>query len=85
MANGVNAVWQCYVAGLDPTNELSFLRALISVTDGVPEVSWEPKLPPEEEALRTYTIHGKTELTDEWTAPADMSAHRFFKVSVELK
>ena len=51
----------------------------------MPEVSWEPKLPPEEEAQRTYTIHGKAELTDEWTAPADMSVHRFFKVSVELK
>ena len=38
------AVWQDYVAGTDPTNPNDFLRAVISLTKGVPHVSWTPNL-----------------------------------------
>lgn len=84
-ANGVNAVWECFVAGLDPTDAGAFFQVLISFKNGVPTVSWEPKLPPGEEAKRVYTIKGKAELADAWSAPADMKAHRFFKVDVKMK
>ena len=49
------------------------------------KIGWEPKLPPEEEALRTYTIFGREKLDEgTWTTPAT-SSHRFFKVSVQMK
>ena len=76
-------VWQDYVAGTDPTNTMDFLRAVISFTNGVPHVSWSPNLNTNGEA-RVYTVMGKEKLTDAvWQSPTN-SAHRFFKVKVEL-
>lgn len=51
----------------------------------MPEISWEPKLEPEEAAKRTYTIYGRESLTDAsgWTTPTN-ATHRFFNVSVEI-
>ncbi len=83
-ANGVDKVWQCYVAGLDPTDKDAVFRARIAFENGAPVVSWEPKLPPEEEAKRTYTIEGKAELGGTWSSPVEAS-HRFFHVKVEMK
>ena len=84
-ANGVNKVWECYVAGLNPTNATDVFRTVISISDGKPQISWDPRLAPEEEARRVYTIYGRESLTDGgWTTPTN-SASRFFKVGVEMR
>ena len=84
-ANGGNTVWECYVAGLDPTKAGEKFRTVISLAGDEVQIGWEPKLPPEEEALRTYTIFGREKLDEgTWTTPAT-SAHRFFKVTVQMK
>ena len=84
MANGVNKVWECYVAGLNSTNATDIFRAVISMDGGKPLISWEPRLNAEEEAKRTYTIYGRESLTDgEWTTPTN-AASRFFKVRVTM-
>ena len=84
-ANGGNTVWECYVAGLDPTKAGEKFRTVISLAGDEVQIGWEPKLLPEEEALRTYTIFGREKLDEgTWTTPAT-SSHRFFKVSVQMK
>ncbi len=81
----MNKVWECFVAGLVPTNAADLFRAVISMENGAPVVGWEPKLSAAEEAKRTYTIFGRAALgTGEWTTPTN-SFHRFFKVGVEMK
>ena len=84
-ANGVNKVWECYVAGLVPTNATDVFRTVISFSGERPTISWEPRLAPEEEARRVYTIYGRESLTEGgWTTPTN-SASRFFKVGVEMR
>ena len=82
-ANGMK-VWECYVAGLDPTNENSHFEAKIEMKEGMPVVSWSPNLN-EKEETRVYTIYGKGSLDDgeDWTSPTN-SLHRFFKVGVQM-
>ena len=78
-ANGVNKVWECYVAGLDPTNALSVFRAEISFVNGSPVITWSPDLGAE----RVYVVEGKTSLSDDsWSATN--SASRFFRVRAFL-
>ena len=92
-ANGVNKVWECYVAGLCPTNETAKFEAGIEIgDDGKPKVSWLPKLPPEEETKRTYRILGTKTLGSgaQWSdvtslANPDAEGYRFFRVSVEIQ
>ena len=76
-------VWQDYVAGTDPTNMDSRFTAAISMSNDVPYITWSPNLNTNG-IVRNYTVLGKTNLTDtvEW-APTN-SAHRFFKVKVEM-
>ena len=83
-ANGRNKVWECYVAGISPTNETAKFTAAIEMVDGVPQITWSPNLNTNG-IERTYTIWGKTSLTDgaAWECPTN-SAHRFFKVTVEM-
>ena len=83
-ANGYNRVWECYVAGISPTNETAKFTAAIEMVDGVPQITWSPNLN-RNGIERTYTIWGKTNLMDgvEWECPTN-SAHRFFKVTVEM-
>ena len=83
-ANGHNKVWECYVAGISPTNETAKFTAAIEMVDGAPQITWSPDLNTNG-VERTYTIWGKTNLTDgvEWACPTN-SAHRFFKVTVEM-
>ena len=83
-ANGHNKVWECYVAGISQTNETAKFTASIEMADGVPQIKWSPNLNTNG-IERTYTIWGKTNLTDgvEWECPTN-SAHRFFKVMVEM-
>jgi hypothetical protein len=78
-------VWQDYIAGTDPTDTNSVFTAEIDMVDGLPVVTWSPKLSAGEEARRNYTIYGKTNLTDSaWHSPTNASS-RFFKVGVEMK
>ena len=82
-ANGVNKVWECYVAGLNPTNAASIFRAVISLENGKPVVGWEPDLNEGgTKQERVYTVEGKANLTDSW-APTN-SASRFFRVKVSM-
>ena len=56
-ANGVQKVWECYVAGLVPTNAMDVFRAVISMENGAPVVGWEPDLNEGgTKHLRVYTI-----------------------------
>ncbi|MBR3084799.1 MAG: hypothetical protein IKH04_00205 [Kiritimatiellae bacterium] len=92
-ANGVNKVWQCYVAGIDPEDEDAKFKATIEMdADGKPVVKWNPPLSAEEEAKRTYRTLGKKTLdpNEEWTdvtdeSDLDAAEYRFFKVSVEMR
>ena len=60
-----------------------FLRAVISLSNDVPYVSWTPNLNTNGE-VRVYTEMGKTNLTDAtWMCPTN-AGHRFFKVKVEM-
>jgi hypothetical protein len=83
-ANNLNKVWECYVAGLNPTNATNVFRALISIgTDGEPVIGWEPDLNEGgTKHERVYTVEGKENLTDSW-APTN-AASRFFRVKVSM-
>ena len=86
--NGVNAVWQCYVAGLDPLNGTNRFEATIAFTNGSPVVSWIPRLSAEEEERRVYTVKGKKTLSDpEWSdvPQGTEPGYGFFIVTVEMK
>lgn len=77
-ANGVNKVWECYVAGLSPTNAAARFEARVDLVDGEPVVTWSPDLG----AARNYVVEGKTNLVDGW-GPTN-AASRFFRVKVSL-
>lgn len=78
-ANGANQVWECYVAGLDPTNATSrFLATLSFDGSGAPSVGWTPDLGAE----RVYAVEGRATLTNAWGAVGDGS--RFFRVHVAM-
>lgn len=95
-ANG-HKVWECYVAGEDPTDKDSRFTATIKMgADGKPIVSWKPPLNGEDadgagirEGVRLYSVYGKQTLGDaaeEWTpvAEGDEGNYRFFKVGVGM-
>ena len=83
-ANGANAVWQCYVAGLDPTNATSRLLATIEMENGEPVVTWTPDLNEGgTKSDRVYTVEGKEKLADPTWGPTN-AATRFFRVKVEM-
>ena len=78
-ANGANKVWECYVAGLDPTNATSrFLATLSFDGSDAPSVGWTPDLGAE----RVYAVEGRATLTNAWGAVGDGS--RFFRVRVAM-
>ena len=91
--NGVNKVWECYVAGLDPTDEDARFMATITMgADGKPEISHNPPLPAAEEAKREYRILGAEtpDAPEQWTDVTDIpdldaAGYRFFKVKVRMK
>jgi acetyltransferase-like isoleucine patch superfamily enzyme len=52
------------------------------MVDGLPVVTWEPKLSAGEESRRSYTIYGKTNLTDKtWHSPFSQEA---LKITAKL-
>ena len=71
-------VWECFVAGLDPTTKDDF-RVFIDMDGGEPVVTWWPS----NVAGRVYAVWGKADLTDEWSCPVEPS-HRFYQVRVAL-
>ena len=81
------AIWESYVAGLEPDDESSKFEAKIEIVDGKPVVTWEP----DSETLRatrTYTTYGKKTLLDrDWTPVTDANKdeYNFFKVDVKMK
>lgn len=79
-ANGVNTVRDCYLLGLDPTNETSVFTTKITMVDGEPQVTWSPDRTGDPTAKIEYVIEGKTGLDDPVWEPADIEKHRFFKV-----
>ena len=79
-----SAVWEEYVAGLDPTDANSRLVASIEMRDGAPFVSWTPDLNTNG-IIRTYKVYGSETLENggNWQYPTN-SLHRFFRVKVEM-
>ena len=64
-------------------NKINFIRAVISFTNGTPQITWLPDLNTNGE-VQMYAVMGKEKLTSAvWQSPTN-SAHRFFKVKVEL-
>ena len=82
--NGHNTVWECYVAGISPTNAVAQFTAKIEMKDGAPIVTWEPDLNTNG-IIRTYKVYGSETLENggDWQYPTN-SLHRFFKVTVEM-
>ena len=72
-----------FIAGTDPTNENDLFSVSISISNGVPVVTWKPDLNTNG-ANRVYTIYGKESLSDvEWMMPTNALC-RFFKVGVAM-
>lgn len=71
--------WQEYVAGTEPTNSESVLRALIAISNGAPRLAWSPDLG----TARVYTVTGKTNVADTCWGPANAGC-RFFRVGVSM-
>lgn len=90
-ANGENAVWECYLAGLDPTDAEDRFLANIEIEDGKPVVTWSPDLNAGgTREIRQYRIAGARtletppEIWDDVTDLDDPDAegYRFFRVKV---
>ncbi len=81
----MNKVWECYVAGISPTNATAAFRAIILWNGGAPVITWEPDL--NEGGTRherVHTVEGRESLTAGSWGPTNASS-RFFRVKVELK
>ena len=89
-ANGENSYWDCYVAGLDWTDENAEFKVLISFTNGVPSIGWSPALNGDrvKNGVRTYTVYGANALGKDavWNVvDAGREAdYGFFKVQVSM-
>jgi hypothetical protein len=89
-AKGTNgcALWESYVAGLDPDDAMSKFVAKIEMgADGKAVVTWTPDLSKDENP-RKYTTLGKENLGDDTWSPVtddNKAKMRFFKVTVEMK
>lgn len=70
----------CYVAGLDPADPDSVLSASIAMQDASPVVTWAPDLG----AARTYTVEGKSAMTNAVWEGSTNSTHHFFRVNAAL-
>lgn len=84
-ANGMTG-WESFVAGLDPKDSDSVLRAAIELVDGVPVVRWSPDLTGTDEQARRprrYVVQGKDALDSREWRPYD-PRQRFFRVVVDL-
>ena len=86
-ANGANKVWECYVAGIDPTDTTAKFVTKIEMVDGKPVITWEPDMNDGagKTGVRTYKILGSTDLKT-WMEVADEAEanFNFFKVEVSM-
>lgn len=75
--------WQEYLAGTDPTNGGSFLRAFIRMEGATPVVEWNVTNSNVNALGYRYVPKGKSSLTGvgDWQPAA--TGHRFFKVFIE--
>ena len=71
--------WEEYVAGTVPTNCESVFKTLITVSNGVPLVTWNPDLG----AARVYTVEGISRLTDGVWGTTNASS-LFFRAKVQM-
>ena len=71
-----------YVAGSNPIDPASKFTLSIEMDGDTPVLEPSPYLG---EGQRTYTIEGKTNLSDPNWEPADYTRHRFFRAKVNLK
>jgi hypothetical protein len=79
-------VWECFVAGISPTDETAEFTAKIEMQGDTPVVTWEPDLNENgAKSERLYKVYGRESLDDSspWQYPTN-SLHRFFKVTVEM-
>ncbi len=91
-ANGVNKMWECYVAGLNPTNVTDVFRAVISMENGKPVIGWTPDLNEGgTKQERVYIVEGRPSLTEgDWeelrieNGELRIGDCRFFRVKVTL-
>ena len=74
-----HVAWQEYVAGSNPTNGESVLRAELETADGGLHVTWSPDLG----TARVYAVEGRALLT-EGAWGATNAASRFFRVEVSM-
>ena len=77
-ANG-RPVWECYVAGLDPTDATDDFIATIEMVNGEPQISVGGR---GERPDRVYTVEGKENLGDSWGPTNALS--RFFHITVSV-
>lgn len=89
-SNGL-AVWECYLAGLDPECEDAAFMSKMAFVDGKSVVTWEPDLNEGgTKTNRAYRVWGKKDPMDEdWTDTTDVEdleaeGWRIFRVGVEL-
>ena len=82
-ANGMR-VWECYLAGLSPTDTAAAFKVKsIEFVDGKVVVTWEPDLNEgETKKARSYVVEGAETLGGGWGEPN--AASRFFRVKVAL-
>ena len=84
-ANGVNTVWECYVAGLDPEDKAAEFKVTASFENGEWTMVPDPDLNKGgAETNRIYTWEGAEELGDEAVWGPTNAASRFFRVKVAL-
>ena len=80
----MNKVWECYVAGLVPTNATDLFRTVIWMEGGKPVIGWTPDLNEGgTKQDRVYTVEGRESLTSGSWGPTN-AASRFFRVKVAL-
>ena len=86
-ANGVNKVWECYVAGIDPTDSTAKFVTKIEMVDGKPVITWEPDMNEGSGKIgaRAYKLLGSIDLKT-WSEVADDAEanFNFFKVEVSI-
>ena len=83
-SNPLYTIEEAYLIGISPTNAQAKFSASISISNGIPCVTWTPNLNTNG-VVRTYKVYGSETLYNggEWQYPTN-SLHRFFKVKVEM-
>ena len=86
-ANGVNKVWECFLAGLDPKDVTAKFVANVKIENGKPVLTWSPDLNEGKGRVgaRVYKLMGSNDLKAWTEVPEGSEAnYHFFKVKVAL-